>query len=673
METEKEIRSFLKQLKRGEIGFYGVPEELRTNKAIVDLERKLGLRKSAKRGYDVIRNSFFVEEIVTYNCSERTENICTFFPDFSSYYLFLNGDIYENSCYYQFDISKVGMQIDLEKMSNEAFEKRIISDYTLELSQEELDKYAQAEQVKKMCKNWISKFNSCNTCEKFAANIKRYQKSKIANIVNVDFFIYQYVFENIHDENRFRVIMEYLSLFPSDYITYSLCLIYDPQKVLDAYSYSNGSKHNAAKHKRMLRDFIEILDSTGLEKIYKYCNFDSNTHYYCENLFWNQSIIAHRYFESFEEFITYRKGDLTNCNLSKVIGLDLDISSYMTDSTTIFPIYSIKQIMYTEKKLYKNEKFFVFQEWRDSNQNIIKKYDHEFNYFFDFVFFLKGDLSDADLLLCDGLENIRDATGLNLSGAMLTSTVCEKIGIKYENYKIDTKLIRDFSLSYKNEEETILAFQDNRELSLSFEEERENIQLKQKVYYISDIHLMHRIQNSKYKSKNDIYYIILNIANTIVSEISYNSTLLIGGDVASSFTIFQLFVKFLRNALDEKRFDTKVIFVLGNHELWEFPEKNLKYIIKKYREILNRYHMYLLQNDLLYIDNSAVHEEYILKTIANKELAACDKSTLRSKLSTSRLVIFGGLAFSGYNKEFNANNGIYRLCKFVKQIGQGSR
>ena len=42
------------------------------------------------------------------------------------------------------------------------------------------------------------------------------------------------------------------------------------------------------------------------------------------------------------------------------------------------------------------------------------------------------------------------------------------------------------------------------------------------------------------------------------------------------------------------------MFVLGNHELWGFPELSLEQIVEKYRNVLKMYGMYLLHNDLFY-------------------------------------------------------------------------
>ena len=61
----KEVKKIIRQLKKSEISCFSIPEEYRNDKNIIDIERKLGMRKVGRRGYDVIRNTFFVEEELT--------------------------------------------------------------------------------------------------------------------------------------------------------------------------------------------------------------------------------------------------------------------------------------------------------------------------------------------------------------------------------------------------------------------------------------------------------------------------------------------------------------------------------------------------------------------------------------------------------------------------------
>lgn len=353
--TKEQINDYIKQLKKHKIGFFDVPEDLRTDKSIVDIERKLGLRKATNRGYDIINDYFFVEEIITYISLDgtTTKNICTLFSDFDSYYLFLDGEIYKNSCYYQFDFSEFKKSIDLKKLLNKSFEKTTIDDYYLEPSTEEIENYKQAEHTHKMCKKWIKKFNVCKTYAELDKCATNYKKSKISGLVNIQFFFFQYIFENIHDKNRFNDIMNYIYMSQGEYsldlIIKRLCLIYNSEEVIDAYYSFMESKRTNEKQKKNLMDYVK---SFNIEKntLNKYCYFDPKTHFYCERLSSDQYTSICRYYENFEAFIQYRQGDLTECDISNVIGLNLDLSKYKIDSTTKLPIYLINELTYVVKK-----------------------------------------------------------------------------------------------------------------------------------------------------------------------------------------------------------------------------------------------------------------------------------------------------------------------------------
>ena len=61
-EINREIKKIIRQLKSGKLEIQDVPETLTYQRDIIRAEREIGLRVEKKRGYDVIRNVFFVEE-----------------------------------------------------------------------------------------------------------------------------------------------------------------------------------------------------------------------------------------------------------------------------------------------------------------------------------------------------------------------------------------------------------------------------------------------------------------------------------------------------------------------------------------------------------------------------------------------------------------------------------
>ena len=72
----------------------------------------------------------------------------------------------------------------------------------------------------------------------------------------------------------------------------------------------------------------------------------------------------------------------------------------------------------------------------------------------------------------------------------------------------------------------------------------------------------------------------------IIDDILAESTslTLIGGDVSSEFSIFELFVKMLRKSAGSGR--RNFVFILGNHELWNFSGLSVDEIVDKYRTVL---------------------------------------------------------------------------------------
>ncbi|MBD5467647.1 MAG: hypothetical protein HDR21_05785 [Lachnospiraceae bacterium] len=552
-----------------------------------------------------------------------------------------------------------------------AFYEHTIDDYSLTVSDEEKDHYQSAEQIRKHCQQWVKKFNNCRSYGELVKVVNNYKKSMLAPSVDVSFFFFHYIFADVEDKQRFTTVMEYMSSgdYPQHKIINALCSIYNPDDVMLAFNYSGGAKTTIYKHKKKLKEYINRLKKGEIE----FCSnafFDNETHYYCVETQGYESgnqydpiSTIYRYFETFEEFVEYRNGDLTHTDLSSALELDVDFSKYVTDETTKLPSHTNTEVTYSVKKEYYNGKFYVTQQWCNISGSVIKEYKHTFDYFFDFVSFLKGDLSEANLLFYDGLMFLEQWDTINFTGAKMKSSLCEKFNLKYDIQKIKRSLIKSFECVEQNENEKAFVLQISRDLiteatkrgistfDMAFDKKC------QRVHYISDIHIMHRIQNAVCRSKEDVIYVIQKIVNTIVREA--RSLLLIDGDVASDYEIFRLFVKMLSKALYP---DTMVVFTLGNHELWSFPDSSIDEITSKYRTLLDEHGMYLLQNDILYKEHHGPLDDSGTGThlIKYDELCRMDDTQISERLRSARYVILGGLGFSGYNMEFNADNGIYR-------------
>ncbi len=677
--VKSEVKEIIRQLKRKKIRVFDVPKEYKDDIQLVTFEREAGFRITGKRGFDIISNSFFVEETLIYVDTDGVEHkrsVYQSFDNFDSYFDFLNGDIYDNACYAFCPFSRISISknIDAKKlMAKKAFVEDTIDEYSLALSNEEKDNYEEGSQIHKCCQQWIKKFNNCSSYDELVKVVENYKKSEIYSIVDVSFFFFQYIFTDVKDKQRFSIVMEYMSsgAYPRCKLINELCSIYNPDDVIQSFNYSSGAKCTIYKHKRNLKDYVCCLKD-GKIKFRSKAFFDKKTHYYCEetqgyqedNIYFPITATIYRYFETFDEFISYRNGDLTYCDLSGALECDADFSNYVIDETTKLPVCTDIEVTYLIKKYYHDKKFYVTQQWCSTSGSVIKEYKHSFAYFFDFVAFLKGDLSEANLLFCDGLMFLEEWDNIDFTNSKMKSSLCEKFGLKYDTQVINENLIKSFDCVERNENETALVLQTSR--NLTEEAERKDLSAFdmsldckcQRVHYISDLHLMHRIQNAGCRSKEDIIYVIQKIVDTIANEAS--SLLLIDGDVASDIRIFQLFVKMLSKTLHR---NALVVFTLGNHELWSFPDFQIEQIVSKYRTILEEYGMYLLHNDLLYKEdcgffaasNAGIH------LIKYHDLCQMNETQIADRLRNVRYVIFGGLGFSGYNMEFNADNGIYRM------------
>lgn len=684
--TAKDIKQIIRKLETHELSVCDVPEELHYHKNIVAAERKIGLRKELNRGYDVIHNFYFVEETIFYENSMGEligqDNRLTF-DTIEEYYDYLDGDIYESACYKYCDFDKnidfiKEKKIDITRLlGRDTFLMETVDDVTLEISQEEMDAYDEVESNKKLIKTWIKKFEACTSGYDLEVVVRKYNKSKLNDVLDVTFFFYYYIFKDVDDRDRFNAIMEYMCTggYPKYKIINALCSIYNPNDVIEKYDYSGGAKQTNYKHKKKLENYVKLLDA-GKIQFKTSCYFDDKSHYYCEEtegfedgLGW-ASVSYKKYFETFEEFIQYKNGSLKRVDLSSAIRLDVDFSLYETDETTKLPSAAVDDLLCEIKKKYQNGEFVVLKEWKTKEGSSVKKNTFVTLYFFDFVYYLKGDLTDSFLVFCDGLENLTDCGTIDFSGARMTSRLCEKFGIYYEAYSLNRDAIGSFAIVEKNEEESALNLAENEDKETSIDNrDMHNLSLlgeydkkNQRIYYITDIHLMHRLQNANCMSKDDVRYVLQKVVDNIVNETG--SILLIGGDVSSEFSVFEQFIKLLKWKLSLNIYGkTEVVFVLGNHELWGFPEKSIDEIITIYRNVIEKNGMHLLQNELIYKDS----DDKICE-ISYEELLSISTKELRTKIQSTRIAILGGLGFSGYNEEFNANQGIYR--KTLDRVGE---
>ena len=662
------IENIIKQLEQKEMSVFDVSEDYNNNKQIREFEIASGLRVVGKRGFDVMQNSFFVQEELLEG--GRRRDILTTFNDFNSYYDFLCGDVYDNACYSfctrMKEIIACGVDIDRLFM-RKAFVEDTVEDYTITPTNQEMDRYTRGKRVRSQFMQWFTKLVDCGSADEFSKVVQHFLDSKTSSVIDVNRLLSQYITTGNRSSRRFSIIMEYLST--CDCTTreslYGMCLAYDPQSVVQAYRPVSIRGRVNYKYKRKLKEYVNELEQGDLE-VGRRAFFDVKVNLYCVELIPYYTGFGPflgcrlcRYFESFVDFADFLGGDLRHCDLSHALECNVSFGDYVTDDTTKLPLHLVKNAVYTVDKHYRDRKFSVVQRWTSNTGREIKRYEHTFDYFFDFVAFLKGDLSYADLVLCDGLESLAKWDGIDFTGARLHSSLCEKFALGHVPHRIDDKLVQSFHETEQNEDKTAPVLYMDKILTCSNTQTAiDNTDLgphehRWEISYVSDLHLEHRIKDSGCVSVEDIERLLYQIAITISEEAK--DLVLIAGDTSSDFSVFMLFAKALSELIPRW---TQVIFVLGNHELWSFPSLSLDRSISRYRDMLAQYGMYLLHNDLLYIEDAPLVGERT-QTLSYEQICTDSLEGVSERLRYAKLAILGGIGFAGRNRSFNADRGIY--------------
>ena len=302
--------------------------------------------------------------------------------------------------------------------------------------------------------------------------------------------------------------------------------------------------------------------------------------------------------------------------------------------------FSQKKYNKESNKFYVNETF----SYKDDAES------KEFDSFEEFIKYVDDDLSEADLFDFD-FKGI-DISKIDYANAFINSDVLIQNGLydssSYEKYILNNK--NHLDIPYVNDE---LEEEPINNYGLTIPDSSGN---NRRIYYVSDLHLYHKI--AKRFPDHASYMEIFQFIKTMIDNMTMNTEsydcLLIGGDTSSSFDLTKLFFKLLR-----KKWKGNIITILGNHEIWnlnnEISSCGLDDIIQKYRDFFGELEdVIFLQNELLFF-----HEEG-MKILSEEEILNSTVDHLRELSNRSRLIILGGLGFSGLNSKYNANCGLYR-------------
>ena len=421
---KKECQNLIKQLKQGKLGRRDIPAYVRRDADFLDAERKAKLRKPDKRGYDIIRNAFFVTEVVKYD--EDFHNGGTvYFDSFDDYYSFLKGRIYERSCYFQckFDdemIQKYGL--DLSKLQNTHLQEEQIDENYIP-DEDEYD-FDTVEKNKKLFCKWIDKFEACDSYEEFEDLAAKLEKSK-CRIKSLKIIVSMLIEKD--PEKAFRILIDVINHDGSAIwsAVEELCLNYGGQKVLDALDLSYIQSQSIRSKRR--RDIKELANKVIADKfrIAIRKGFSKETHFYYIDTFYYSSerlydhICKHQYFRDFESFSAFLENDLSDCDLSE-INFDIDYSKYVFNERTRLPVTS-DEVTYLVKKICRSSNSYcVHQQWHNQNGKVLKELDYSFEFFFDFAFFLNIAFAQSSLNILRFTGNTLCSLGNNALPSSIT-------------------------------------------------------------------------------------------------------------------------------------------------------------------------------------------------------------------------------------------------------------
>ena len=298
-----------------------------------------------------------------------------------------------------------------------------------------------------------------------------------------------------------------------------------------------------------------------------------------------------------------------------------------------------------EIKVVYNYKSMYYEIIEERSYCILKKFD-VFDKFYDF---LDGNLFDAELR--DYSFRGINLKNYNIEGAIINSKILQSQGLYDETYFADIKKILETNSEEIIENNEIITLNEFCYPKPIDDDEHECYDTNHiPFFYISDIHLVHRVCN-KFKNKatkEEIRWYIKSLAKSMVSSIEpipSNSYLLIAGDTSSIFEFADIFYSELIHLWDPNQ----IVVVSGNHELWD-PYVDMEDNVNTYRNFFGKLGITFLQNDLMCINKEKC------EIFSEEEILKMSEEELRNKALCCSIIILGGIGFSGLNKKFNASN-----------------
>lgn len=265
--------------------------------------------------------------------------------------------------------------------------------------------------------------------------------------------------------------------------------------------------------------------------------------------------------------------------------------------------------------------------------------------FDEFYNFLECDLNGCNLynFNFDGI----DLHNYNIDGALIKGEILNSQNLYDGRYFDKIKIATDY-IDKITENYNIVPYENNNELlDLSF---LKNEILEENVFvYISDIHLLHKIENNfkDIATKEEIGEYIKKLGKELGESTLTNDNkvnILIAGDTSSYFPISEIFYESLVKYCNSS---TNIIVVSGNHELL-YPYLPLEENLQYQRDFFKKNGIHFLHNEIMFIhENKNIILDYEqIKSYTNEEIESLARE--------SSIIIMGGIGFNCYDDEFNA-------------------
>lgn len=181
-----------------------------------------------------------------------------------------------------------------------------------------------------------------------------------------------------------------------------------------------------------------------------------------------------------------------------------------------------------------------------------------------------------------------------------------------------------------------------------------------KIFYISDIHCEFKAKKGCGELSDEEY--ISHVITKMNGDGPFgDNPLIIVGDIDCHLKNVDYFFYQLR-----MRREGPIIFILGNHEIWAYdsPVRDLDKIIERYRAICKKYDVILLHNELAFFYDERTGNGELLPFFRHQLLSEADLLDLsideiQIYAEKAKMIVFGGLGFSGKCKTLTPKGNIY--------------